>query len=214
MNGIPPEPLLEVAFGARIPGNVRALVGNEPVEAFQAGPILSSSGRHRFYCCRSRHAGRFDTAVHDLVPEAGPWLAAAPRQVRRMLDTDGTFAEAFLDDLHLHGSDVVCHVVDQHQQRGTFRMIRHLPPAFQHLHPLLGLGNLAWRDGSVQHLLWVPERGPNRDARAHAIARELGLLVDAYLPLMERPGVGIDGIDIRSDGLIDLTPGFLEDPWA
>ena len=195
--------LLRVAFGAHPPPSLSALVGGGSVARYGAGPILAADGAHRFYVAAGHAPARWPEALQALAPGAIPWLAEAPAGTRRVVDTDGQHAEVLLDDLHLDGSSIMCRVWTPRGEE-AYRQVHTVPASFRRLTQLEGFGMLAHRQGVQEHLLWVPEgRTPERAAAALTLARSLGLVPDAFEGLV---GAHIDGIEVRSDGGVFLTP--------
>lgn len=208
--------LLELAFPEGVPPLVRSLLpGDWDPREFGGGPVLSSTGEHRFYVADTEDRAAFTTAVLDAVPGASALLDLARPGARRMVDTDGTRLDLYLDDLHLDGAAdarVMCEVLDHPSgARSRYVFIESLPPDLGHLRPIWGEGCLLRRIGERTGVLWVTEaRWTGRaDAVAALAARHLDL-PPAWAALQATvPGVYIDGIELHPDGRVDLTPGVL-----
>jgi len=196
-----PHALLDLAFGPDPPASILRLLGTDPVSRYGAGPILSAWDDHRFYIAARHAPERWHEALSALAPGAVDWLQDAPEGTRRVLDTDGRSAEVILDDLHLDGSNIMCRVWTPRGEE-SYRRVHAPPPSFRRLSELEGFGMLAHRQGTLEHLLWIPEgRTPERAEAAVALARALDLLPGAF-----PDGASIDGIEVRSDGGVFLTP--------
>lgn len=210
------DALLDLAFPTGVPGLVRALLrpGWEPRE-FEGGPVLSTGARHRFYIADTRDRLDFTALVRSRVPGAGALLAQAKPGTRRMVDTDGTRIDLYLDDLHLGetgGKRVMCEVLDHPGgARSRLVILEALPDDLAHLAPLWGEGMLLVREGERASVLWVTEaRWTGRTAEVAALAdRHLSLPPDWARLRAAVPGAYIDGIELHPDGSVDLTPGFL-----
>ena len=211
--------LLDAAFPRGVPALVRRLLPRDwdPTQ-FGGGPILSSTGRHRFYIADHTDDPHFTATVLQAVPQAAQLLALAPPRSRRMVDTDGQRLDLYLDDLHLDLPDretpgsVMCEVLDHPSgARSRFRFIEQLPDGFAQLAPMQGLGRLLHRTGERQSVLWVTEaRWTGRADDALKMARQALSLPPAWAELHARiPGLYIDGIELHPDGGLDLTPGVL-----
>jgi hypothetical protein len=132
-----------------------------------------------------------------------------------MLDTDGRRHSLYLDDLHQRGGDVMCEILElPGGERSSIVLVDAVPDGFQHFAPLQAMGRLALRDGPVPHLIWITEAShTGKVEEAEALARTVAELPPAYDALREaRAGVYIDALDVHADGVVDLTPGFLEAP--
>jgi len=208
--------LLAAAFGDAVPDRVAALLPPDAdPAAFDAGVVLSSTGRHRAYIADTRDPAGWERGVRGAWPGCGRLLAAAPPGVRRMVDTDGTWAEVYLDDLHAVRPDLGLMCLAWSPAARTLARIRpvlELPPGFSALAPLATVGKLAARVGGGRpHVLWVSEVrwSGARDAARAAAEAAVGLPA-AFLHLEETlAGVYIDALDIHADGAVDLTVGLL-----
>ena len=219
--------LLQAAFPEGVPALVQRLLPSDwdPTQ-FGGGPILSSSGSHRFYIADQTDDPGFTATVLQAVPQAAQLLALAPPRTRRMVDTDGQRLDLYLDDLHLDLPDgerdesekgdsagsVMCEVLDHPSgARSRFRFIEQLPEGFRHLAPLQGLGRLLHRTGGRQSVLWVTEaRWTGRAEDALKLAQQTLSLPPAWAALHAQiPGLYIDGIELHPGGGLDLTPGVL-----
>ena len=208
--------LLDLAFPGGAPALVHALLpaGWDPRD-FGGGPVLASTGRHRFYVADTADRAAFTAALLRAVPAAGALLARARPGARRMVDTDGQRVDLYLDDLHLDpGGDarVMCEALDHPSgARSRFVFLDALPDDLPHLAPLWGEGRLLRREGERTSVLWVTE------ARWTGRAAQVAALAGAHLPLPGAwarlqatvPGAYIDGIELHPDGAVDLTPGVL-----
>jgi len=211
--------LLEVAFPDGIPELVDRLLPEDwdPME-FGGGPILSSTGQHRFYIADHTDDADFTRAIVEAVPQSAALLSLAPPLTRRMVDTDGHRLDLYLDDLHLDlpeadaADSVMCEVLHHPGgARSRFRFVEQPPAEHPELAPLAGLGRLLRRTGDVESVLWVTEaRWTGRVDEALALARATTGLPEAWAGLQAAvPGLYIDGIEVHPDGRVDLTPGVL-----
>jgi hypothetical protein len=208
--------LLDLAFPEGVPPLVRSLL---PVDwdprAFGGGPVLSSTGRHRFYVADTEDRDAFTAALLDAVPAAAALLALARPGARRMVDTDGTRLDLYLDDLHLDGAGderVMCEVLDHPSgARSRYVFLESLPDDLGHLRPLWGEGRLLRREGDRSSVLWVTEaRWTGRAAQVEALANEHLAMPPGWAALRASvPGAYIDGVELHPDGRVDLTPGVL-----
>jgi len=221
--------LLHTAFPAGVPDLVHRLVLPtwDPHE-FGGGPILSSTGAHRFYVADQTDSPAFTTAVLSAVPGSGPMLQTAAPNTRRMIDTDGIVTDLYLDDLHLGigngtpsdgdgDSDssvgpVMCKVFHHPSgARSHICFLEKLPPDLAHLAPLWGEGRLLRRLGDRRSVLWVTEARWTGRAKpvARLAAATLALPAEWATLCEDVPGAYIDGIELHPDGRVDLTPGVL-----
>lgn len=223
--------LVATAFDGDLPPRIDALVPWDLAEThrldFKAGPVLRLGTEvGRAYVANVGEPEGFAARVAAwLGPDAGAFLATHPG-ARAMVETDGTRATVFLDDLHeVARGTVMCRTWAPDGTRTTLtrhgRPPRHrLATAWQRriddlLHAgLVGLwGVRTDADGEVVSLLWVndtrwrgdPEatarvidtRGDARWAQCREIAAASG--VRAYP----------DGIEIQADGAWDVTVGLV-----
>lgn len=208
--------LLRLAFPGGVPALVRALLPDawDP-RAFGGGPVLSSTGQHRFYVADSEDREAFTAALLQAVPAAADLLAHAPPRTRRMVDTDGVRVDLYLDDLHLGGgadARVMCEALDHPSgARSRYVFLEALPDDLAHLAPLWGEGRLLRRVGDRTGVLWVTEaRWTGRAAQVAALAAAHLDLPPAWDALRSAvPAAYIDGVELHPDGAVDLTPGVL-----
>lgn len=203
------EALLRSVFPDGVPDVLDAArVHQANPSEFGAGPIYSSSGRHRFYVADRHDPKAWESAVRGL--GAGPFLRPCGR---RMLDTDGTHHEVYLDDLHqADGGSVMCEILCLSDgERSTVTLVEEVPERFEAYAALASLGRVALRDGAEPHLIWITEaRHTGLLEECEALARSLFELPPAYDALRRaRRGVYVDALDVLADGTLDLTPGFL-----
>ena len=210
--------LLEAAFPQGVPALVHRLLPSDwDPSQFGGGPILSSTGQHRFYIADHTDDPGFTATVLEAVPKAAQLLALAPPRTRRMVDTDGQRLDLYLDDLHLDLPDsetgtVMCEVLDHPSgARSRFRFIKQLPEGFSPLAPLQSLGRLLHRTGERESVLWVTEaRWTGRAEDALELAQNTLTLPAEWTALHAKiPGLYIDGIELHPGGGLDLTPGVL-----
>lgn len=208
------ESLLSTVFPEAVPPLVVAALPDDwDPRRFAAGPIFSSTGRHRFYIADDGSRPAWEAAVRAAAPGASALLDGAQPGVRRMVDTDGERVDVYLDDLHLHGEGgpVVCETIDHPSgARSQLRFLDALPEHAARLKPLWGVGRLVERVGDRQSLLWITEaKYTGKAEQADALAAKLLPVPGAYWALRRRwPRAYIDGIELHPDGTVDLTPGF------
>ncbi len=216
--------LLHTAFPAGVPDLVHQLLLPtwDPHE-FGGGPILSSAGLHRFYVADQTDRSSFTATLAREIPNSRLLLSRAAPNTRRMVDTDGTFTDLYLDDLHLDahagrgdGRDgdgpVMCDVLHHPSgDRSHIRFLTELPSELAHLAPLWGEGRLLRRLGDRRSVLWVTEaRWTGRAERVAKLAASTLTLPSEWDTLHAKvPGLYIDGIELHPDGRVDLTPGVL-----
>ena len=209
------------AAGLRVPAWLDPLLraATRP-EDFDAGVILSSSGRHRLYVSDRGDPAAWERLVRSRWPGAGRLLDAAPPGVRRMLDTDGDpspdgLTEIYLDDLQERRPDLglMCLLWSSRWPGlARIRPVQQPPAHFAQAAGLQGEGKLALRTGSgPTHLLWVTEaRWTGRHRAVLARARAARSLPDAWEAVADAvPGIYIDAVDLHRDGTTDLTVGLL-----
>lgn len=208
--------LLAHALGPDLPELVERLVcADHRPEDFDVGVVLSSTGRHRAYIADRADPTGWDRTVRRHLPGAARLLDAAPPGVRRMVDTDGTFAEVYLDDLQRHRPDLglMCLVWSRaSDQLSRVRLADSIPPGFSAFSKLSERGKLALRTGGgVQHLLWVTEARWTGDvAEVRALAAQVVPLPPSFVALeVAMSGVYIDALDLHANGRVDVTAGIL-----
>jgi len=210
--------LLELAFPSGVPDLVQSLLPSDwDPRRFGGGPVLSTSGTHRFYVADQDDRPEFTAAVRTAAPGAEALLARAAPRARRMVDTDGVRLDLYLDDLHLDDEastpgTVMCEV-HHHPSGARSRMVflETLPDELSSLSWLWGEGRLLQRVGERASVLWVTEaRWTGRAGRVAALAeRHLELPAAWEAARSCVPGMYIDGIELHPDGTVDLTPGVL-----
>lgn len=218
------EPIVAAAFPAGPPARLVPLL-RAPLDplSFDLGPILPlrHPGPRRVFVADRPDPVRWRSAVCSAFPD--PALAAfldqAPPGVRRMIDTDGTRADVYLDDLQLHGSAHMCEIFSWPERtRSRITFVEAVPEAFSAWARLEAAGGrLALRQGLDQppRLLWITEarwQGTTQATEA-TLADWIGL-PDGYRALAaEVQALGhrayVDALDVRLDGGADLTVGFL-----
>lgn len=153
-------------------------------------------------------------------PELDRFLASVPASCRRMIDTDGTTAELYLDDLHLHGHAEMCRILAIPGFHTSRLVIADRPPdpVAPLLAPFLELGGiLANRQGHpVPRAVWVSEARWNGQAGAAVrVLEQLDSLPPHFRALQAalkpfRLRLYVDAVDAY-DGALDVTVGLLAD---
>ncbi|MCB9680996.1 MAG: hypothetical protein H6733_05940 [Alphaproteobacteria bacterium] len=232
--GLLPD-VLALACGA-VPAPIAAIAdwscAHARLDAFPAGPILvlDAPRPHRAFVASPAvpdgFAARVAHALRD--PAVDTFLAQAPAGTRAMVDTDGTSAVVYLDDLHdvdhdlagarpADGHELLCATLSTPGHVRT-TVTRHGPPP-RHLlsstwqrrvddllHAgLTGIWAVAWAEGAVRGVLWINDgrwRGTATRANRWLDAR-CAEHPDAAWPRI-RARAARDGLQAFPDG-IELT---------